>query len=334
MVNLENLLKQQNSLEFPPLKIEQIESDVPSFNSVFQIQWGGKSKLFVADMFSTPTPKNIKNKIYSSKKFNLPKYFPLLVTTYLSEENLQRLISAEISGIDLCGNGVVIADNWFVYRSGAKNKFPSNAPIKNIYRGTSSIIASVFLLKSEFQTVGDILSEVEIRGGKTTLATVSKVLKVLEEELIISRNQSIKLINPNKLLEELTANYRIEIVEKCIGKTVDLPKTLAQMRENSETNNVKFVCLDSSKYAISAASSPMLKIYTESIENLLNDVEFEETNRFANLEICQTYNQTVYFDSRENTASPIQVYLEFAKSGKREQTIAESIKQSILRGEI
>lgn len=329
---LQNL--NQNKLKLSPLEIEKIEKADSANSSTFQIKWKENSKVFLAHVFSTPTPKNIESRIYSIKKSVSPDYFPLLITTYLSEENLQRLIDEEVSGIDLCGNGVVIADDWFIYRSGAKNKFPSNAPIKNIFRGTSSIVARVFLIKNEFQNAGEILSEIENRGGKTTLSTVSKVVKTLEEELIISKSQTIKLINPNRLLEQLKTNYQVEPTQKIIGKVPDLNNALEKMKQNAKANDIKFVCFDSSKYAISATSSPILKIYTELIENLLNDIEFEKTNRFANLEICQTTDQTVYFDKRENNTSPLQVYFELANSGKREQETAESLKLNILRGEV
>ena len=122
----------------------------------------------------------------------------------MSEDALKRLFEAEISGIDLSGNGVVVVpDKLFVYRAGAKNKFLSNAPIKNVFRGTSSLIRGVFFAKPEYENVGEVLEEIKKRGGRTTFSTVSKVLKTLEEELIIGKGEKIRLLDAKKLLAAL-----------------------------------------------------------------------------------------------------------------------------------
>ncbi len=69
-------------------------------------------------------------------KRSLPKgCWPLLFVPFLSERQLQELEQEKISGIDLCGNGVVVVPDVFaVFRSGEKNRFTSSAPIENIYR--------------------------------------------------------------------------------------------------------------------------------------------------------------------------------------------------------
>ena len=196
MADLLRMLK-QSELELLPLTIRRFESSTPNFDFGFEIIWRKQTKLFLPYFLTLPTPKNIEQKIYFLRGFDLPGHFPLIITTFLNEENLQRLIEAEISGIDLCGNGVIIANEWFIYRSGAKNKFPAKSAIKNIYRGASSLIGRTLLLKNEFENASGILSEIEKRGGKTTLPTVSKVLKELENELIVNKSDGVKLINPN-----------------------------------------------------------------------------------------------------------------------------------------
>ena len=40
-----------------------------------------------------------------------------------------------------------------------------------------------------------------------SLSTVSKSLKTLEEDLIVERNDIIRLLQPDKLLEKLSENY-------------------------------------------------------------------------------------------------------------------------------
>lgn len=81
------------------------------------------------------------------------------------DETLDQLEKDGISGIDLCGNGVVISKGtFFVFRSGGKNRFTSSAPIKNIYRKNSSMVGRVFLVRATYETVQDVLGEINRRN--------------------------------------------------------------------------------------------------------------------------------------------------------------------------
>lgn len=148
-------------LDFKPLKItvekrtQKTSKAAGGKNGevLLSIGWKETSEKFAAEILRQATPKQIETGIFrlkKSAKANKKRFYPLIVTPYLSEDALKRLFEAEISGIDLSGNGIVVVpDELFVYRAGAKNKFLSNAPIKNVFRGTSSLILRVFFSKPE-----------------------------------------------------------------------------------------------------------------------------------------------------------------------------------------
>lgn len=65
------------------------------------------------------------------------------------------------------------------------------------------------MLKPVYTSVQQIVEEIETRGGFVTQPTVSKALKQLEEDVIIWRDKNeIKLVQPDKLLDRLVANYK------------------------------------------------------------------------------------------------------------------------------
>ncbi len=352
-----NLLKLVRSINFPPLEINFGE-EIQPFDSkdnradfIAEINWKDKSYKFIVEVKRQATPKIIEEIIsrkqsvaYLDYLYDVPptkqdeKYYYLLIAPYLNEEKLESLASAEISGIDLSGNGLVIVpDELFVYRFGEKNKFPSNAPIKNVYRGTSSIIPRVFFAQPEFQSVTEVLEEITTRSGKTTIATVSKVLKTLEEELLISRKEGVRLMDGRSLLKNLRENFQRPTIEKkIIGKTEDLDNTLIQLSENSAENKILYAIDKPRRYAVMGSDSSATKVYTENISSSLLESNFSETSRFPNLEIIQTSDPTVYFDRRYEMASaayytsPLQVYLELANGGKREKETAEQIEEGLL----
>ena len=53
--------------------------------------------------------------------------------------------------------------------------------------------------------------------------------------------------------------------------------------------------------------------------------------RFPNIELLETDEDFVYFDTRDNrAASPVQTYLELIQGDKREQETAEQLRKAIL----
>jgi hypothetical protein len=340
------------NIEFYPLKILNWQCaqrfQTGSENSIkpdytADIEWEDRTYKFLIELKTHATPKKTDEAIYRLKKYvsaigDSGKFYPLFIAPYLSEERLERLIEEKISGLDLSGNGVVyVPGEIFVFRTGAENAFPSNAPIKNVFRGVSSLVGRVFFTRREYPAVGEVLKEIDERGGKTTFATVSKVLKTLEEELIISRKEGIRLVDGRRLLRNLRENYQKPKISRTIkGKSEDLEKALAKMSKNADESKVLFVVNEPQRYAVFPSGGETTKVYTENIEKVLREVDFSKNDRFPNLELIETSEQTVYFDRRRDIdeeiyyISPVQIYLELANGGKREKDTAQQVAENIL----
>jgi len=156
---------------------------------LIELAWNNQEIRFAADIKALSTPKVFQNAINRMKLIALPKEtFPMLVFPYLSETQLEQLEKEQISGIDLCGNGIVIVpEKLLVVRSGAKNSFPTYNPIRNIYQKNSSMSARVFFVQSQFKTVKEIHEKVNRCNllverwnmKRMSLSTVSKVLSAI-----------------------------------------------------------------------------------------------------------------------------------------------------------
>lgn len=322
-------------IDFDPLKIKLENGNTQTAGGATRliIGWKNGSEYFLPEILGEASPKQIDLSLFrigekTARKIADKAIFPIIIAPYLSEQTLNRLAEAEISGIDLSGNGVVvIPGKLFVYRAGAKNKFLSNAPIKNVFRGTSSLVARVFFNKPEYKNVGEILNEITTRGGKTTFPTVSKVLKTLEEELIISKGESIKLVDAKKLLDLLMKNYRRPVVSRTLNiKCADLTLALKQISANARRKNLLFAWENPARYTVMPSDQSAMKIYAESIDELLEGVDFTETSRFPDLKLLETDEPTIYFDRRKDGDAfllpPLQTYLLLATEGKREKEAA------------
>jgi hypothetical protein len=343
----------EKDFSFPPLKATRVESepDIGSRTSrrerpdfAIDFMWQDKERVFLAEVKRSSTPKmleeslrQLKNYVDAAADAGMDvEYLPLLIVPYLSPEALERLTAASVSGIDLSGNGVVIVPGeWFIYRSGAPNRYPTSAPIKNVFRGTSSLVARVFLMRPEFGSVTEVYEEIKRRGGDITLPTVSKALKALKEELIVGSEDKIKLLDPERLLEMLEQNYRRPASRRKLkGKfAAGRSEGLAALAANSDANNMQVVADDPTRYALMPGGDQMLAVYTPSVETALRGVEFTETSRFPDIEIVETDDQTVYFDRRREDGfywtSPLEAYLALRASGKRERETAEQMREDV-----
>ena len=345
----------RSEISLPPLSFRFLKGEPAMagenrrFDALVETSWRANIAKFAVQCKSLSTPKAFQDGLNLLKSASLPKnYQPLLFLPFLSERQLQDLELEGISGIDLCGNGVVVVPGMFaVFRSGEKNRFSSSAPIKNIYRKNSSMVGRVFLVRSGYETVQEICAEINRRNMLVTLwnkrpmslSTVSKSLKTLEEDLIVERKGIIRLLQPEKLLEKLNENYVPAVIKERVRLKVPEGSGTIQelLLKQSQGLSVPLVAKGTSSVAQFAVMQrgDVLTVYCPRLEMLLERLRASQTDRFPNLELLETEDETVYFDARQQGdvwwASPVQVYLELMAGDKRDQETAEQVKSYILK---
>ncbi len=336
-------------LSFRLLKDQPDEGGNRRFDAMVEASWQGKIARFAVECKALSTPKAFQDGLNMLKSSPFPKgRWPMLLVPFLSEGQLQELEREGISGIDLCGNGVVIVPGKFaVFRNGEKNRFPSSAPIKNIYRKNSSMVGRVFLLNPIYESVQKICAEINRRNllanhwnkKPMSLSTVSKALKTLEEDLIIVRNGAIRLTQPDKLLEKLDQNYDSPIVKERVRlKIPEDGGTIRELLVNlSQAINLPLVATGLSSVAQYAVMQrgDLLSVYCPCLEPLLERLPDTQTDRFPNLELIETEDEPIYFDARQEGdfwwASPVQVCFELMAGDKRDRETAEQVKTFLLK---
>jgi hypothetical protein len=343
----------EGKVQFSPLTIRLLDDQLnvgenKRIDAFIEVKWKGKSARFAVECKALSTPKSFQNSINYLKSLPLPKnLFPMLIMPFLSERQLKELERVGISGIDLCGNCVVISPGTFsVFRSGGKNRFPSSAAIKNIYRKNSSMVGRGFFAYPDFQTVQDTLATINQRNLLVTrwnkkpmsLSTVSKVLKTMVEDLIITRTETIRLIQPDKLLDKLHENYNPPVVKERIRLKISVNnksilKLLSELSQQLELPLIASGTSSVTQYTVMQRGD-LLTVYCPKVEMLLKRLPGSQSDRFPNLELLETEDEPVYFDARQEDgfwwASPLQVYMELMVGDKRDQETAEQLKTLIL----
>ena len=280
-----------------------------------------------------------------ARKANL---LPLLLVPYLSEERLLELEALKVSGLDMCGNGILMAPGTFTFfRSGYPNRFTSSRPLKNVYRGVSSLTARAFLLQPTYTEVGELQQEIQRRGGTISLPTISKALRELEEDQVIRRVRQVEcpqartltLLQPDKLLTRLEENYAAPRIRNTFLGKVDLEARVLQeaLQANAQRSGVRLIATgigSATRYA-SLAMENTISLNTDGLESLLQNLPAISTSRFPNLSIQETDDPTVFFDPRTDEggfpwASPLTAYLEMAHGEPRLAQTAVQIRERLL----
>ncbi|HEX8830840.1 MAG TPA: hypothetical protein VF705_06730 [Longimicrobium sp.] len=337
------LLIAETSFALPPLhiEVESVDASVGKRRAdlVITARWSGGRRRFAAEYLPVGTPRNLARAIEQARAVAAEgrALLPMVVAPFLTTEALNTLERAGVSGIDLSGNGMVtVPGKWLVWRTGQKNRYPASASIRDIYRGTSSLVPRVFLSRPEYPRVGAIQEEIRARGGSISIPTVSKVLKTLQEDLIVERTAAggVRLIAAERLLDRLVGGFTFTPVHRIRGTFTDPDDRPASLRQRAERAGARLLVRDERDYVAAPLGDDVVTYYTSSIRQTLAASSFGEEPRYGEAQLIETRQAEVFFDAREEDgmlyASPLQIYLELANGGKREQEVAEPLRADLL----
>jgi len=270
---------------------------------------------------------------------------PLLVAPYIGTKQAKILADKGISWIDLSGNmSIKVSKRIYIERTGKPNRFPDTAPIKKIFQGTSSLVSRALLLQPEgFPSLYEMVNFINARNAKITLSTVSKVVKKLDEELLINKGKSlVSVADREKLLERLAQGYR-NSTERKAGQTyryaTDKPD--AMFLAFNETLSIDYVACGFYAAQIKGlAETDKITIFVRDIRQIQraavrNQIRITPDAEFGNLMITETKDPGVWFNANIKPLSAIvddiELYLEMTVDTPRGPKIAEQLKRRILQ---
>lgn len=338
---------------FMPLAVKNIEKESYLISNYgidvvieFVIQ-NGPSFNAAVEILPISTPKAISQKSNILKSFASElknnKLIPMIIAPYISEKQSKLLLEEGISWIDLSGNMFIKAlPNIYIERTGKPNKFPDTSPIKKIYQGTSSLVVRALILNPKgFSSLNDITDFINNRNATITIATVSKVLKSLEEELLVSKQKlKIKVKRPQQLLKNLVDGY------------ADYSKREKDREFKYDVGDIKelatILCESQVDYAFCGFYAAKIKglgltdqitIFVKSIQDVkktfkLNTNVAMPDEEYGQVTFVETKNPCAWFNIQDepvdNIVDDLELYLEMAKDTPRGPKIAKQLKERIL----
>lgn len=328
----------------PPLIVRRRLELLPGDRADARIELGlaeeTKVWRFVVEAKAQSTPLAVQSAVAQARVLAEGDELPMILVPYLSPERIAGLEQERVSGIDLCGNGVVIVpEKLYLSRSGQPNLYPESRPLNNPYRGRSSMIARMILSRRRWETLKELAEAVSKAGCGLSLSQVSKTVQALQEDLIVSkRDGGITLLDPVRLIDRIGDAWRkpesndIRLLRllsgtdwaRALGKVTGLRWTVSG--ESSARN-----------YTALSEGGP-LQIAVDDLAKATGALggKVEVVPAFADIELLMTDDPGIYFQVKEDVAgrrwaSRIQCWLELQAGDARQQQAADEVRAQILR---
>jgi hypothetical protein len=317
----------------------------------FSLQ-GGPTFEALIEIVTVATPKNVLEKsrvlVECVNEDSNSDRIPMIVAPYMGAKQARILAEKGISWIDLSGNmSVRIPNKVYIERTGKPNRFPDTATIKKIFQGTSALVSRALLLQPEgFMSLEKIVDFINQRNANITLSTVSKVLKQLDNELLINRNKSLVTVaDPEKLLEKLAEGYKSSTERK---RRNSYRFAIANIEDLGYGNPTGYgiPCVEYLAYGLYAAqikglaTTEIKTIFVKDISDFRRIarekwVSITPDAEFGNFIITETEDPGVWFNTKypkhDMVVDDIELYLEMTVDTPRGPKIAEQLKQLILQ---
>jgi len=301
------------------------------------------------EIVTQATPKAIleKSRRLSDyiQKLGRSELVPLIAAPYIGSKQARILADMGISWIDLSGNMIIrVPGLIYVERTGKKNKFPDTTPIRKIFEGTSSLVSRSLLLKPEgFSSQYEIADFINSRDGNITISTVSRVLKSLEEELLVNKNRKrICASDREKLLVRLADGY-----SNC-SRRRDCERYRFSAKNISDFFWLFFSqevdCIACGFYAAQLkglATTDEITVFVNNIEKAKR--AFDKTGsakivpdaEYGNFVIIISQDRCAWFNADRQTTpatvDEVELYLEMTVDTPRGPKIAEQLKERIFQ---
>ncbi|RYD36439.1 MAG: hypothetical protein EOP86_05955 [Verrucomicrobiaceae bacterium] len=300
---------------------------------------GGESFRFAVESKARATPQTIQQATAQIKAAAGEGEWPMIQVPYLPPERIQELERDGVSGVDLCGNGVVIVPGrLWVVRVGNANQYRDSRPLSNPYRGRSAMVARMLMQQPRWSSLSELASAITAEGAELSLPQVSKAVRALKEDLMVLKDGgAIRLQNSLRLMDKLGREWRkpqFSAKQACrLPGGAFLPGVLAPDRQ------LKWALTGESsvtRYAVFMQSGPpQLAVSSIPQAMALLDATPETVRNFADIELVESDEAGFFFSNETDSeglrwASRLQTWLELQSGDARQREAARELRDQLL----
>lgn len=295
---------------------------------------------FVVESRSRSTPQDVQLALARARAMARQGEHAMVQVPFLSPERLAELEREQASGVDLCGNGVVIVPGrlWII-RSGHPNEYRDSRPLNNPYSGRSSLVGRALIQHPSWPTLTGLANWIREQGGELSLPQASKAIQAMEEDLIIIKlGGGLTMREPQRLLDKLGRGWKNPSFSS--RQFLRLPHGRDSVGRLSSVRSLKWAITgetSASRYVTFSQGGPRRVAVSSSVQAIAALEAVPETvPSFADIELLETEEPGFYFMSVRDEkglrwASRLQTWLELQAGDGRQREAARDIRAQILR---
>ncbi|MCX5658603.1 MAG: hypothetical protein NTW19_02640 [Planctomycetota bacterium] len=312
-------------------------------DAMIEVSMPGESRTFwfVVECKSRSTPEAVEMAIAKARAASSRQVHPMIQVPFLGPDRLEHLQAIGVSGVDLCGNGVMIVPGraWVVH-TGHPNQYRESRPLQNPFRGQSGLVARALAAKPHWDDLTSLLGWMAQGGAKVSQPQASKAVRALKEELIVAKqDRKIELRDPERLLDKIASQWRPPEFHKrsmfrlpanddgwSTRLSSDPRLRWAVTGGSSVSRYVMFAQGGPRRIAVSdlAAATALLRGIAEPIPG------------FADVELVESQDSELYFlpvvdEAGVRWAGRLQTWLELQAGDARQREAARDIRGQILK---
>lgn len=196
----------------PGIKIRKITTDKRFAGYLFDIAIyietkRGVKRLLLGEVKRLVQPRmarEISRQLKESSK-NIKGSYPVIISSFLSKRVREICHEMEMGFLDLAGNCYLRFNNIYIEKIVDKNPFAEPRPLKTIFNPVSSRVLRAVLEEPKRKwKIAELAKTTRVSLGQT-YNVCQKLL--VQEYLRKSKDRSLSLSDPGKLLEEWRENY-------------------------------------------------------------------------------------------------------------------------------
>jgi hypothetical protein len=329
--------------EVPSVAVDSVKVDWPPRGAradvVVEVEVKGTRYVLVCEAKQHGQPRFVRDAIYQLKDYL--REFPISATAvvaapYLSPESRQLCIQSGVSFLDFEGNARLAFGPVFIDRLRANRPSPDVRELKSLFRAKSAqVIRVLFRDPSRGWKVADLAKAASVSLGHASNVRTA----LLNREWGQVSNDGLHLRAPEEVLNAWRDAYVPPVTERLSFYTT-LHGSLLESRVKEffeltpDNTQIALASFSAAEWIAPYGRTSTLFLWSKQkdVDQLRERFQLSPSSKGENVVVSLTQDSGVFFDmfeaeGRIRCTSPLQTYLDLAKSGERGEEAAEHLRR-------
>ena len=322
--------------------IRRESSDRAGMDLILTVRSGSVNRRLICDVKSSGQPRIAREACRSLQEYvrSRNRDYPVFIAPYIGATAAAICDQYQVGYLDLAGNCRLAVDQVYIRREGFPNPSVQRRDLRSLYSPKAERVLRVLLTAGKRSwRMQELADEAQVSLGQ--VANVKKILS--DREWIDSEDAGFRLRSLDAaalpLITEWANNYRIERnTTRDYYSLQPIPAMESELVDASRRINLKLAFSGFSgavRFAPAVRYQRITAYVLGKVPALVDRLGLKPVATGANVTISEPYDEGVLYGTREiegaPVVSPIQLYLDLAKTKGRGEEAATAILEEVIK---